>query len=247
MYIRCSWPKDPTFYLIPSSGQSNSIGGGEEDSITKVSTAGILKVNPNNTALVPGGEPTTGYENRGDTETHATVMGDYVASTLNKNIIVSNSGEGGMPIVSLSKGTGPFNHLVGAVNRARLAKPNLVVPFIIFIHGETDSIIGTTIDQYKTRLLTLYADLVAEISAITRQPDTPIMEMFLTSGGMYDTTNMRAAAVLASQTNPKIHVMAENSSLPYVSDNAHLTAEGYRTLGRIIGEKIVSDWPSQYQ
>jgi len=117
----------------------------------------------------------------------------------------------------------------------------IVVPYLVFIHGESDSAEGTTVEEYKSRMLRLFDDYNNDIKAITGQRDDIVFEVFMTSGGIFDTSKMRVAALLASEINRNIHVINANPNLPFV-DGAHLTAKGYETLGAIIGMEIVKHW-----
>lgn len=229
-------------FHIVSTGQSNSIGGGQMPALTKVSAYGNFKLTPDNSTVVPAGEPTTGYEDRGPTETHATVMADLVTKLTGAQVVVSNSGEGGRDYAWIKKGgTGhAYAHSIAAVTASVAHFGKVIVPGVIFVHGESDAQEGNA--HYEADLLELQADYDADIRAITGQTQ-PVRLYIVKYGGNIGTAETKAAIFAAedaaSAANPMIVQVGDLAGAPLVKgDCCHYTNTEYDKVGELFGTAV---------
>lgn len=88
------------------------------------------------------------------------------------SVLMFAPGYGSRPYRDLKKGTIPYSNFMTALNRAKALADqqgfDMYVPFVALIHGEGDS----TNPNYASDLVTLQADLQADIQAITGQQGT---------------------------------------------------------------------------
>lgn len=236
-------PAPPPVYMVPSTGQSNSIGGGQQPPLTRVSAFHNWKVNPTNDAVVLGGEPTTGCEDRGPTETHATAMADTITELTGRTVVVSNSGEGSSPYSWIKKGGGgcAYAHSLGAVRAALKMFPALVVPGVVLIHGDSDAVAGTR--DYDADLLELQRDYDRDIRALTGQ-ETPVrlyVTLFGSAGTPTNDAEIKAAARRAVAADPAVVSAGTLAGAPLIPGTPHLTNAGYRSVGEMIGRVVAAD------
>ncbi len=256
LMVACGKPSveesNPPIFHIVSTGQSNSIGGGGEEALSLVPFRDNLKMTPDNSGWEPLIEPVTGVENRGHTETHAAEMSKTITEGLGWTIVASNSGEGGRNIRWIEKdghnqfGRGKaYAHSIEAVrNSTRLAKEmgrRLVVPAVVLIHGEADSVEGTK--DYAERLLKMYSDYDADIRAITNQGEHIRMFVTLTGFDVDPISNrdrIHNAIKYAASVNPNIIIAGSDQYAEWQEEvHAHHTNVGYQQIGQMIGESIV--------
>lgn len=238
----------PVLYHIVSTGQSNSIGGGGEPAISLHPPYDNLKVSPDNMTLQPLSEPVTGVQDRGETETHATAMASEITRRTGQRIIVSNSGEGGRNMAWISKGGGgqAYSHSIEAVARSvRYASEHnskVIVPCVVLIHGESDSIEGASGDVYLAGLLRMQQDYDKDIRRLTGQSQT--VQLLITLPGNDESKQaIRNAQILASEVSDYIKVVGTDAYFEWQepSHKVHHTALGYRQLGHMIGKLISLD------
>ncbi len=188
------------------------------------------------------GEPTTGCEDRGNTETHATAMADKVSELTGRLVVVSNSGEGSAPMSAIRKGgTGcAYAHSLGSVRAALDAFPDVQVPGVVLIHGDSDAQDGTT--DYDRDLLDMQVDYDHDIRAINAQhaPVRLYITQFREAGTPEQDKAIKDAQRRAAELNPLIFIVGDLAELPYILGSPHLTNVGYRMLGEMIGRAIAA-------
>lgn len=150
------------------------------------------------------------------------------------SVLMFAPGYGSRPYRELKKGTIPYSNFMTALNRAKVLAAQqgyvVYVPFVALIHGEGDS----TNTNYGSDLVTLQADLQADIQAITGQQ------------GAVPFVCSQASTFFSSETHGVLDTYtvcksssAHTLSAPYypyemASDELHL---GNR--GLYLGEKMV--------
>ncbi|SIQ99592.1 hypothetical protein [Pseudacidovorax sp. RU35E] len=162
--------------------------------------------------------------------------GDYPFQLLG-----SCAGRGGTPLTGLVKGTAPYARLIAQVTAARnLATTQgktyvlLAVPFLQGENGPFDR------TEYKNMLLQLFADIDADVKAITGQVQEVLFPMYQTAG-VYNFGAAGAQADVAEEL-PNAFVATPVYPLQTVlapwNDGVHLSAESSRLMGAHIGRAI---------
>lgn len=149
----------------------------------------------------------------------------------------SAPGQGGTPIAGLSKGTAPYNRLLGQVTAARNAATAAgkvyVVTDIPFIQGEsdTDGSTPTTGPTYLAAVKQLVDDLNADIKAITGQTTPVHLLLFQTAYKAASQSQIALAQLQAVREHRLIHLVTNYAFVPYNGDKTHSTNVGYVWLG----------------
>lgn len=145
--------------------------------------------------------------------------------------LVSVHAAGGTPYSGLKKGTDFYqrgmDQVTGAKTRAALSGKSYVVRAVTSVHGESDSLDGST--TYAADIIQWQADYQADVQAITGQ--TIPVPMFHTQNTQQAESriplDMLAAHVSA---HGKVVLVGPKYHLPLL-DGVHLTVEGYKHLG----------------
>jgi hypothetical protein len=155
-------------------------------------------------------------------------------------ILVSAPGVSNTAIDGLKKGSAGYANLIADVTYgyalAQAAGKSYSVPTIFWSQGEADYNLGTTYAVYLAAFLQLYADLNADLKAITGWLfDVRIVAFQCVAAGVSPAT-VGLAQVEASRLNANILIACPSYSLPHLSaGNAHLTGPGYGMLGTYYG------------
>lgn len=251
--------KGGTIYLIPSSGQSNSIGaGGGPPRSTKPANGNLFAVQAGR-KITRLSEPTVSAVEPLRKETHVTSMGVAFAAgassrPLRSVFVFSSHGIGGMQLSALRQGgdTGSYEDMLKTVSLvrdvARNAGSALIVPYVAFIHGEADAALGLAASYFEN-LAAYAADLNRDIPAITGQKEPVRLVISQVSGGFgyYALTGswiqlwqIKQSQWLMSRINRDVVLAGPTYQFPLEKGRTslHYTAEGYEMLGGMMGKAM---------
>lgn len=251
--------KGGTVYLIPSSGQSNSIGAGGGLPRSIKSTSGNLFAVQAGRKITRLSEPTVSAIEPLRKESHVTSMGVTfaagAASRPRRSVYVfSSHGIGGMQISALRQGgeTGSYEDMLKTVSLVRDAARNsgsaLIVPYVAFIHGEADAALGLAASYFEN-LAAYAADLNRDIPAITGQKEPVRLVISQVSGGYgyyaltgswFQLWQIKQSQWLMSRFNRNVVLAGPTYQFPLEKGRTslHFTAEGYEMLGGMMGKAM---------
>lgn len=251
--------KGGTVYLIPSSGQSNSIGAGSRPVKSAEPAKGNLFGIQGGRKITRLSEPTISAADPVLRESHVTAMGrmfekEAASGHGGPAYLFSSHGAGGMQFSSLRKGgsTGSYEDILATVSRMKevstRAGAALTVPYLAFIHGESDASLKIA-SSYQENLNCYVADLNRDIPAITgqRAPVRVVISQVSSGPGYFDMTNswnqlwqIKQIQLLMSRLHPNIVLAGPTYQFPLVEGKLrlHLTNEGYRMLGEMLGKTM---------
>lgn len=157
-------------------------------------------------------------------------------------LLTSMHGRGGQSILSLNKGTIPYNNSLTAMTEAKAECGRLgyayKVPFVSWNQGQHDG--GWVAGRYLTALLQLQADYQVDIQAITGQTETiPLLltQMSNWTAPTYkrEFSNIPHEQLQAALENPDRFVMAGPQYwMPSNNDGIHLPASSYARDGVMV-------------
>lgn len=175
-------------------------------------------------------------------ETIDSAMGYWFAKLTGKKVLVSNHGFGGKSYAELKKGTTAYNNSIRAVHHAKELCDRIgwryVVYAIAVVHGEADSYVSQTAENYKTHLRQWQLEYDADIKAITGQIET--VQLFSSQTAASSAYNLPYSQVpngvfLASVQYDDIHVVCPQYAYPITYASVHMNNYGYRALGEFFG------------
>jgi len=249
--------KGGTVYLIPSSGQSNSIGAGSGPVKPAPPAHGNLFAIQGGRKMTGLSEPTISAVDPYRKESHVTAMGRmFEGKATSKNggraYVFSSHGIGGMRFSALMKGgsTGSYEDILKTVSlvkdAAARAGATLIVPYLAFIHGESDAALKVA-SSYHENLNDYAASLNRDIPEITAQkePVRLVISQVSSGPGYYSMTKswnhlwqVKQSQWLMSRLNPTIVLAGPTYQFPLVKGKLglHFTNAGYEMLGEMMGK-----------
>jgi hypothetical protein len=269
----CDNGRETELYYIPSTGQSNSVGGGGESTALSTSAMyiNLLKYNYNGPSLLPLVEPVMSLAAAGqhlmNVETHISAMGNALESALRnekphsekyRTMIFGSHGQGGRDYEWIKKGGGgvSYQNTLDAVafikQKMATATKEFNVPGVVLIHGENDA--QKKNNRYSNNLMQLQLNYEKDIQQITGQ-STPVRLFITQTIGDIDVfgradANMavKVSQLQASQGDNKIILVGPTYMIaPGVPTNFHFDNVGYRRLGEYYAKvikKVVFDGDS---
>lgn len=166
-------------------------------------------------------------------------------------VLVSDACSSGTALADISSGTATFEGGTAMIQAAAAMAEKLGLeykPVMVFIHGNQNAASGTSIAAYRAGMESLRAQYETVINNATGGNHD--LNMFVGQlsniipyGGTSGTTrtnNIGVAQYQEARDNPLIHLASAQYARPY-SDGEHLTSEGYRTEGEVIGT-VVGGW-----
>lgn len=251
--------KGGTVYLIPSSGQSNSIGAGSRPVTAAVTAKGNLFGIQGGRKIIRLSEPTISAADPVPRESHVTAMGrmfekEAASGHGGPAYLFSSHGAGGMQFSSLRKGgsTGSYEDILDTVARMKevstRAGAAMTVPYLAFIHGESDASLKIA-SSYQENLNCYVADLNRDIPGITGQrvPVRVVISQVSSGPGYFEMTNswnqlwqVKQIQLLMSRLHPNIVLAGPTYQFPLVEGKLrlHFTNEGYQMLGEMLGKTM---------
>lgn len=254
------YKKNEIFYF-PSTGQSNSVGGGgESKALSKKPMFNNLYKYTHGPSILPLIEPVMSLaaapQKLYDVETHISAMANNLEYQIRKNktlkrriMIFGSHGQGGRNYEWIKKGGGGISYqdTLNAISflkeKHSKSKFKLIVPGVIFIHGENDA--QEKNKNYFQNLMELQENYENDIKDITGQ-STPVL-LFLTQtigdinvfGGSNSSMAVKMSQLKSSQKNKKIILVGPTYMIPpgYIT-NFHFDNFGYRRLGEYFGKVI---------
>lgn len=243
----------PTIYHIIISGQSNGSGTGGG-------------VGYSQTAVAPKGRKFTGGERPGVlglsslvpyTGADVTCDGQSIGESLcyylgnkisgNPTILISNVAVGGLRLLGVSKGSGPYNNSLAQIQAAKNIATSVGADYrvlaICLLNGEADYALSYSGD-FAQWMLALYEDYNADIQLVN--PGNPPVRTYWSqtpnNGGPVDAgqwadANRRMYEKAISDPS-KVILCGGNRSHYELSDNLHLAATGQRKIGEIYARAI---------
>lgn len=200
---------------------------------------------------------------RGETVCSGTVNGAVELAIVESGIspaslvmFASACGKGGETILNLLKTSAPevseipdatqnyyanfINHVTRAKAVATAMGKEFVVTSINWTQGEADS--GMALATYKGHLVTLIADMQADVKAITGQSISPHILLNQQASGVASgsTGGPPQAAFELARDREDCHLCGPIYHLPVASDGTHLTNVGYARLGRYFARALKS-------
>lgn len=166
-------------------------------------------------------------------------------------VLASTAASSGTDIAGISAGTATFTAATKMIQAAVAMADELgmeYVPVLVLIHGNQNAASGTTVSSYRAAMENLRAQYEAVINAATGK--TQSLHMFVGQlsnvipyGGTAGATKSNTIGIAQYQEardNEFIHLASAQYARPY-SDGEHLTSEGYRTEGEVIGT-VIGNW-----
>lgn len=269
----CDNGRETELYYMPSTGQSNSVGGGGASTALSTSAMynNLLKYNYNGPSLVPLIEPVMSLAAAGQSltnvETHISGMGNALESALRndkpqsekyRTMVFGSHGQGGRDYEWIKKGGGgvSFQNTLDAVafikQKIAIATESFNVPGVVLIHGENDA--QKKNNNYSNNLMQLQLNYEKDIQQITGQ-STPV-RLFITQtigdidvfGGANANMAVKVSQLEASQADNRIILVGPSYMIPPgVPVNFHFDNVGYRRLGEYYAKvikKVVFDGDS---
>lgn len=189
------------------------------------------------------------FEGRTSTigETISSSLGYNFSKLTGQRILVSQHGFGGKGYNQLKKGTIAYNNSILAVQEAKKIAENngwkYVVLGVTVMHGEYDSVMGTTYSNYIQYLKDWQNDYDADIKVITGQTETVKLFIGQTScaSGYNLTASPIANAMLrASIDDTDVVLVSPQYMCTYAQNNSspHMDNYGYRKKGEYFGKAI---------
>lgn len=146
-------------------------------------------------------------------------------------LIGTASGSGATSIANLSKGTAPYNRLLGEVTSAKALADaqgkGYRVGTILWLQGEANANDTT----YSTKLQTLAADLDADIRTITGQAQSVNLVSYQTRGQFIVSQQQLAAA----NASALVHIGSPSYFTTFDADNVHFDGPGSELVGAHLG------------
>jgi hypothetical protein len=259
----CSSSDDPLNYIL-GTGQSLSSGLYSNPAVdtsnstwpqwTFMTNLGVRQVPDNGllfpvnptliSALLPIVSTSTGDGN-GETigATLTWTINDLVRKE-GKNpypVVFTTHGAIGRPYSELKKDSVPYNNALLTVSRVvQIVAPRcVIVRGMTVVHGEADSLAGTSQSQYEQDLLEWQQDYTRDLSRITGQ-NSPVLEFTdqmnsYTSNAMKParaTSGIPLAQLQAALDHPaSVFLVTPKYFLAYTTDGVHLTASSEQRLG----------------
>lgn len=175
-------------------------------------------------------------------ETICSGLGYHFARITGKKVLVSNHGFGGKSYNQLKKGTTAYNNSIRAVYHAKDLCDRLGWKYVVYaiavVHGEADSYVSQTAEQYKGYLHEWQTDYDTDIKAITGQTET--VQLFSSQTAASSSYNLPYSQVpngvfLASVEYEDIHYVCPQYAYPLTYASVHMNKNGYRYLGEYFG------------
>jgi hypothetical protein len=247
-------------YMVLGSGQSLRYGAEGSPPITTTSRyKGLMPGNDIraiNGSLNPLIAPVR--------ETIDVGMSDYIFSRSSKylpNILFTENGIPGAGYLSMKKGTGAYNELLGSVRNAVRQSPNkqVIVLAATIINGENDHCSSPFSRPFLQDLLEWQSDIDADVRSITGQSQSiPFLLCQMSSFDFYgkllnDSCPRTPATTLwqleAARRYPdRFKLVTPKYCFDYATNiSVHLSASGYRHLGQYYGRVLLDlmegrDW-----
>jgi hypothetical protein len=262
--------------FVPFYGQSLSVGGSGFPALsTENSTTDemwVLGMRPEDD--IPAGNPTTWYASvipakeaispryatqgetpaRGFADAFRGLVTDYYGVSVLPQIekfMLSAPGQGGIEIIKLLKGdvSGYYARIIAQMEALATLKSGIEtvgMEVLPFIHGERDYLLATTKAAYKSRLVTLCADIDAD--AKTEFGQTSDVQVIGTQVASHiANANQVEAQIALAQAEcddeiSNFHLACPMYFLPFKGTDVHLSALGYVWLGAYIAQahKVVN-------
>jgi len=248
-----------TVYLIPSSGQSNSLGAGSTLAVSTAPAEGNLFALQGGQRMTGLSEPVLSTADPQLKESHITSMGKMLQprepSRRGRNAYVfSSHGVGGIDFSALQKGgsSGSYGQIVKSVSlvkeAAARAGAGMEVPYLVFIHGESDAVLKLA-PYYWANLSAYAANLNKDIGSITAQEEPVRLVISQVSGGpeCYLATDswdhlwlVKLYQWLISRSNGNVVLAGPTYQIPLAKGNLqlHFSTEGYQMLGEMLGKAM---------
>ena len=166
-------------------------------------------------------------------------------------VLVSTAASSGTDIAGISLGTATFSGATKMIQAAVALAEQLgmeYVPVLVLIHGNQNASAGTSVAAYRSAMESLRASYENVINTITKGSYS--LNMFVGqlsnivpyggTAGVTKSNTMGIAQYQEARDNEFVHLASAQYARPY-SDGEHLTSEGYRTEGEVIGA-VVGGW-----
>jgi hypothetical protein len=246
-------------HFIPSAGQSNSVGSGSTTVLSATPAKGNLFALQCGQRLTRLSEPVYSALEPNMRESHVSSMGMMFGSFAGSGngrhaYVFSSHGVGGIHFAALQKGgsSGSYEDIVTSVSLVREAAERagarVEVPYLAFIHGESDAILKLA-PYYGINLRAYAAGLNGDIPRITAQ-DGPVRmvisqvsggpESYLSNGTWDYLWMVKLYQWLTSESNGNVVLAGPTYQIPLASGDLqlHFSTEGYRMLGEMMGKAM---------
>lgn len=165
-----------------------------------------------------------------------------VGSPYIQDYILYNPGAGGVPIVSLRKGTASYTRLLKGLTRAKALSDGAFktsnMPAFEWMQGEGNILDNTTKDSYKSQMVGLYNEVNADAKLTFGQLFDCKMLTYQTASHLHygGTTAVALAQLENSLAGINIYMAAAMYPYDYGVDTLHMAnAEQYERVGALFG------------
>lgn len=163
--------------------------------------------------------------------------------------MASATGSSGTTLANISFGTASFNATKLVMQRAHDIAVGLGMnykPYLLFIHGNADAVLNTNANVYKNLMLNLRIDYQTYLRSVLGDEDFTLkvfVQQFSNATVQAGATGADVNLVIGNaqyeicRENPDFILTGTQYARPYV-DKDHLSNNGYRTDGEIVGVSI---------
>ena len=163
--------------------------------------------------------------------------------------MASATGASGTTLANISYGTASFNATKLVMQRAHDISVGLGMnykPFLLFIHGNADAVMNTNANVYKDQMLNLRIDYQTYLRSLLDDDEFTLkvfVQQFSNATVQAGATGADVNLVIGNaqyevcRDNPEFTLTGTQYARPYV-DKDHLSNNGYRTDGEIVGVAI---------
>ncbi|CAI0723721.1 hypothetical protein [Serratia grimesii] len=163
--------------------------------------------------------------------------------------MASATGASGTTLANISYGTASFNATKLVMQRAHDISVGLGMnykPFLLFIHGNADAVMNTNANVYKDLMLNLRIDYQTYLRSLLDDDEFTLkvfVQQFSNATVQAGATGADVNLVIGNaqyevcRDNPEFTLTGTQYARPYV-DKDHLSNNGYRTDGEIVGVAI---------
>ena len=163
--------------------------------------------------------------------------------------MASATGSSGTTLANISFGTASFNATKLVMQRAHDISVGLGMnykPYLLFIHGNADAVLNTNANVYKNLMLNLRIDYQTYLRSVLGDEDFTLkvfVQQFSNATVQAGATGADVNLVIGNaqyeicRDNPDFILTGTQYARPYV-DKDHLSNNGYRTDGEIVGVAI---------
>lgn len=163
--------------------------------------------------------------------------------------MASATGASGTTLANISYGTASFNATKLVMQRANDIAIGLGMnykPYLLFIHGNADAVMNTNANAYKDLMLNLRIDYQTYLRSLLDDDEFTLkvfVQQFSNATVQAGATGADVNLVIGNaqyevcRDNPEFTLTGTQYARPYV-DKDHLSNNGYRTDGEIVGVAI---------